>query len=175
MIKYRRPLPNEAETFAELHVQCWREAYVDILPSALMQSLDVGKRLPMWVKNLSDNSRIIFGAYDEGAAVGFIIAGKPVEELFDDMDGHIAAIYIAASQYRRGIGQALMSKVAGAWAEQGGDSLALGVLAENARARAFYESLGGKLIKTGTYEWDGFPLADAIYSFDDLPALLSKD
>ena len=56
-----------------------------------------------------------------------------------------------------------------------GHALALGVLAENKRARLFYESLGGKLIKTGTYEWDGFPLADAIYNFDDLPALIGKD
>ncbi len=175
MIEYRRPRLDEAEVFAALHVQCWREAYVDILPSELMQSFDVSQRLPMWQKNLADSSRTIFAAYDGGVPVGFIIAGKPVEQLFENMDGHIAAIYVAASHYRRGIGQTLMAMAAKAWSAKGGRSLALGVLAENTRARSFYETLGAKLIKTGTYEWGGFSLADAFYKFEDLSILIGKD
>ena len=107
--------------------------------------------------------------------MGFIVTGKAIEHLFDDIDGHVSALYIASFHYRRGIGQILMGLAAKAWLAQGGHSLALGVLAENTRARSFYEALGGKLVKTGIYEWDGFPLADAIYNFDDLPALIGKD
>lgn len=175
MIEYRRPGLDEAETFAALHVQCWREAYQSIVPAELMAKYKIKTRLPMWETTLPDQQRIVFCAYDQGCAVGFIVAGKAIEHLFDDIDGHVSALYIASSHYRRGIGQILMGLAAKAWLAQGGHSLALGVLAENTRARSFYEALGGKLVKTGIYEWDGFPLADAIYNFDDLPALIGKD
>ena len=175
MITYRRPHLDEAEIFAALHVQCWREAYRDIVPAELMAKYKIKTRLPMWESILPDQQRIVFGAYDQGYAVGFIVAGEAIEELFNDIDGHVAALYIAASHYRRGIGRTLMGLAAKAWFAEGGHALALGVLAENKPARSFYEVLGGKLIKTGTYEWDSFPLADAIYNFDDLPALFGKD
>lgn len=175
MIEYGRPRLDEAEAFAALHVQCWRETYSDIVPAELMAKFKIKTRLPMWKMILPDQRSIVLGAYDQGSAVGFIVAGKAGEHLFDDIDGHIAALYIASSHYRRRIGHTLMALAAEAWFAQGGHSLALGVLAENTRARSFYESLGGKLVKTGTYEWDGFPLADAIYNFDNLTALIGKD
>jgi hypothetical protein len=49
--------------------------------------------------------------------------------------------------------------------------MTVGVLADNKTARAFYEKLGARLVKTGTYDWSGFKLPDAIYVFDDLPSL----
>ena len=59
----------------------------------------------------------------------------------------------------------------GQWLGRGGTSLALGVLAANSRARAFYENCGARLVSEGTYNWDGHDLPDAIYCFDDLRRL----
>ena len=171
MIEYRRPRLDEAETFSALHVQCWREAYKDIVPAELMAKYRIKTRLPMWESILPDQQRIVFGAYDQGIAVGFIVAGQASEELFDDIDGHVAALYITASHYRRGIGRTLVGLAAKAWIAQGGQSLAFGVLAENKTARAFYERLGARLIKTGSYDWDGHMIPDAIYVFEDLTLL----
>ena len=172
MIEYRRPRLDEAEVFAALHVQCWREAYRGIVPAELMAKFKIKTRLPMWETILLDQQRIVFGAYDQGRAVGFIVAGKASEHLFDDIDGHIAAIYIAASHHRRGIGRKLISLSAKIWADTGGHSLALGVLAQNTSARAFYETLGARLVKTGSYDWDGHLIPDAIYVFEDLAFLI---
>jgi ribosomal protein S18 acetylase RimI-like enzyme len=168
---YRRPTPDEAETMAALHVQCWREAYVGIVPDHLMATFEVKQRIPMWQKSLGDATRIVFAAYDTEKPVGFVMAGQPVEHMFGGEDGHIAAIYIAASHHRLGIGRKLIGLAAKAWSVRGGHSLALGVLAENVSARSFYESLGARLVRTGTYDWDGYSLNDVIYVFENLPLL----
>lgn len=157
---------------AALHVQCWREAYAAFLPPELMATFSTQSRLPMWQKSLGDETRIVVAAYDRQMPVAFAIAGFPEERFFDGEDGHIAALYVASSHYRMGIGRKLIALTAQRWLAQGGHSLALGVLAENVRARSFYEALGARLVKETTFEWDGFPLPDAIYEFEDLPALI---
>ena len=168
-LSYRRPNIDEVAAFAELHVQCWREAFTEILPADLVATFDAAQRVPMWQRCLADEKRIVVGAYDNGKPVGFIIAGKPLEHLLQGTDGQIDTIYIAASHYRMGIGRQLIGRAARAWQEQGGHAFTLGVLAENIRARSFYESLGAKLALLTTYNWGGYDLPDAIYVFDDLP------
>jgi ribosomal protein S18 acetylase RimI-like enzyme len=168
---YRRPLPDEAEAMAALHIACWRECYVDIVPRELMEKSTSSSRLPIWRDALSDSSRVVFAAYDGEIAIGFILVGKSKVPNFQGEDGHIAALYLAASHYRQGIGSCLISIAAAKWIEQGGHSLSLSVLSENIRARHFYEALGARLVKLSIYEWDEHELPNAIYVFEDLPKL----
>ena len=171
MIAIRRPRAAEAPAMAALHIACWREAYRGIVPDDLLARADLSKRTAVWRGAIADPERIVLAAYDGERAAGFIIAGKPLEHLFDGMDGHIAALYVARSHYRKGIGRRLLGTGAGQWLGRGGTSLALGVLAANSRARAFYENCGARLVSEGTYNWDGHDLPDAIYCFDDLRRL----
>ena len=165
-VKFRRPERKEAEAFAALHVQCWREAYPAILPAKLMATFSTEMRLPMWQAALINPERFILGAYVDGEPVGFVMSGAPSEKYIDDQDGHLWALYIAASQHRKGIGRALTFAAMQHWIEQGGKTMTVGVLAENKSARAFYESMGAKLLKYGTYNWSGFDLPDCLYIFD---------
>ena len=166
-----RPPIDDAETLAALHIACWREAYGELVPAELLNTADLAKRTQIWRTALADPGRIVLAAYDGEKPAGFIMAGPPSEALFDGIDGHVAALYILASHQRRGIGRRSLALAAGQWLAQGGASLALGVLAENHKARRFYEALGGRLVKTGIHEWDGHPLSDAIYVFEDLGRL----
>ncbi len=170
-VTYRRPMPEEAQAFAALHVQCWREAYPPYVPADLLASFSAEKRLPMWEGVLATAERIVIGAYVADQPVGFIIAGPAPEQLITSQDGHVWALYIAAAQHRRGIGRNLMAQAAAKWRARGGTSLTVGVLRDNQPARVFYESLGAKLTRTGTYDWDGHELADCIYWIDDLAKL----
>jgi len=165
-ITYRRPLPDEARAFAALHVQCWREAYVNYLPAALMATFSVEKRLPMWEGVLATAERIVFGAYAGDVPVGFIIAGSTPEQLIEKQDGHVWALYIAQAAHRRGIGRMLMGLAARKWLERGGHTFTIGVLRDNAPARSFYEALGAVLVSEGIYKWDDHPLADCTYYLD---------
>jgi ribosomal protein S18 acetylase RimI-like enzyme len=171
-IIYRRPLPFEAEAMAALHVECWREAYADILPAELMATFSVGMRLPLWQKVIPDEARFVLGAFDQAEPVGFVISGPSAENYIEDQDGNLDTIYIAASHYRRGIGRELLARAAEDWLQRGGKTMTVGVLAQNIRARSFYESQGARLAKLTIYNWDGHELPDAIYVFEDLLSLI---
>lgn len=169
---YRRPSLDEAEAMSALHVQCWREAYADILPKELMSSFSDETRLPMWQAVIPNADRFVLAAYEDDRAVGFVISGDTDEKHIENQDGHLWGLYIAADYGRRGIGRQLIARAAADWLARGGTSITIGVLAENIRARGFYEALGAKLVRLSTYEWDGYPLDDTIYVFEDLAALI---
>lgn len=171
MIEYRRPNLEEAEVFAELHVQCWREAYAIIVPADVISKFDVAAVTRSWRDHLSHADRFVLAAYDNDRAVGFINQGAPVEPFYDGMDGHVAALYVAASHLRLGIGRKLLGAAAIDWLNRGGHSIALGVLADNLPAKAFYESMGGVVKKNGFFKWHGHDLPDVIYAFEDLASL----
>jgi ribosomal protein S18 acetylase RimI-like enzyme len=173
-ITYRKPVPDEAEAFAALHVRCWRESLAGILPPELMANFSTAKRLPMWQARLADDKLFVMGAYADGLPCGFVMSGRADEAHIPDQDGHLWSLYIAAAQHRRGIGRRLVGFAAREWQARGGTSMTVGVLAENVQARRFYESLGAVLVKEGQYVWDGHPLADCIYLWKDL-AKIAKD
>jgi len=155
---------------AALHVQCWRESLGDILPPDVIAGFDVTKMTAAWEKRLADPTRIIHAAYAGDNPVGFVIGGA-AEPPGYGMDGNVAAIYVAARWHRKGLGKALMGLMARDWQAHGGRGLALEVIAANARARSFYDALGGQAVSTGTYVWDGHPLPVVVYHFGNLPAL----
>jgi ribosomal protein S18 acetylase RimI-like enzyme len=168
VIHYRKPRPDEAEAFAALHVLCWREAYPTYLPPELMATFSTEKRLPMWQAALVNPERFILGAYADDVAVGFVMSGATDEKHIPEQDGHLRALYIAASQHRRGIGRHLAFAAAQHWVGEGGSTLTIGVLTANKPARAFYERLGAELVGESTYYWDGFALPDCLYIWRDL-------
>lgn len=170
-LEFRRPKSDEAGAMAALHVQCWREAYANILPEQLLSTFTDETQLPMWQVVIPSVDRFVLAAYVDGKVVGFVISGATDEKHIENQDGHLWSLYIAADYGRRGIGRHLISCVAADWMEKGGTSLTIGVLAENIRARSFYESLGARLVQLCTYEWDGYLLPDTIYVFENLPAL----
>jgi GNAT superfamily N-acetyltransferase len=174
-IVYRECMPDDAPAIAGLHIQCWREAYAGMVPQAILDAADVGERTENWRKNFVANTHLTLAALDASDAVGFIHAGPPRENLFEGMDGHVGALYVLKSHYRQGIGAALLRRAAAWWLDRDGHTMALGVLAENLPARQFYEALGGRLVKTGTFNWHGFDLPEAFYVFDDLPRLARRD
>ncbi len=167
-LEFRRPIFDEAEAMARLHVQCWREAYADILPVELINSFTDQTRLPMWQAVIPNADRFVLAAYDDGKPVGFVISGGSDEKHIVNQDGHLWGLYIAASHSRRGIGRHLIACAVHDWLARGGTTMTIGVLAENIRARSFYEALGAKLVKLGTYEWGGVLLPDTVYILEDL-------
>jgi ribosomal protein S18 acetylase RimI-like enzyme len=174
MITFQRPNIAEAAAMAQLHVQCWREAYSAIVPEELVARFDVAHMIVRWQEHLQKEKRLVIAAYDDEQPIAFVNSVSPVEKIDDEMDGHIAALYVAQSYYRQGLGRKLMALAAADWLVKGGHSITLGVLSANQRARAFYEAMGGRMVKTGTYDWHGHQLEDAIYVFEDLPRLAAS-
>ena len=170
----RNPAIDEAEAIARLHIACWREAYPGIVPAAALAGADLGERTAKWRQSIADPDSFVLAVFDGGEPVAFILARPRSDADASAGDGEIPALYVRASHYRLKLGSRLMAAAAGWWLSREGRSLRLGVLAANVRAVAFYERLGGRVVKTGTYHWGGADLPDAIYVFDDLPALAAR-
>jgi ribosomal protein S18 acetylase RimI-like enzyme len=168
---YRKPWPEEAAAMARLHIACWREAYGAMVPPEILVNADLDQRTAAWLRHLADAETFVLAAFAGNEPVGFIIAHPNRDPATAGADGQIAALYVAAAHYRRGIGRRLMATAANWWRAQGGQVLGLGVLVDNGRARAFYESLGGRHSQTGNYMWDGHAVPHAIYLFEELARL----
>lgn len=175
MITYRRPRVDEAEVFATIHVNCWREAYEGIIPADYLAQQTPEKRKRMWGEVTVNPDRIVIGAYLDGQAVGFALAGKPVEQLYENEDGQLAALYILQKFHRMGIGRALVKQSAAQWMGMGGHSMSLATFEANTPARRFYEALGARILKFREDNWDGMTFSTVIYVWADLPALIIRN
>lgn len=167
----RVPAADEAEAIAHLHIACWREAYEGIVPADALAAADLSARTEKWRRNLTDGS-FALAAFDDETPVAFILARPNDDPAIPGADGQIAALYVLASHHRLKLGTKLMAAAARWWMARGGQSLGLGVLTDNSRAVAFYDRMGGRVVKRGIYRWDDrHPLPDAIFVFDDLARL----
>jgi ribosomal protein S18 acetylase RimI-like enzyme len=132
----REPSVSDAAAIADLHVSTWREAYSHLLPGDFFSEEYIAARHRMWQHVLSNPREdvVVRIAESEGSLVGFAWVGPGRDLAGNDAprDRHLYAIYLAASHYGSGAGQALLDRTLG-----DGPAM-LWVAKENPRAVAFY-------------------------------------
>ena len=140
-----RPATHEdAAAIAHVHVRSWQVAYRGLLPDATLDRLSVEQRRTTWLQML-ENIDDAFALVAEGDAglVGFCSMATPSR---DDDAGEttceVAAIYVAPSVWRVGIGDALLDEALRKVRQDGWREATLWVFAANAGARAFYDGFG---------------------------------
>jgi GNAT superfamily N-acetyltransferase len=144
---------NDAAAITAVHCQSWLETYQGLIPQGVIEARAiVDKRLSEWRERLREphSKQVVFVAESHGNVHGFIwIAQSDASTLkrtpgFED---HIHALYVLASDHKRGVGRALVGAAAGAMLQRGSRSLSLDVLASNP-ARQFYEHLGARFLRS---------------------------
>jgi ribosomal protein S18 acetylase RimI-like enzyme len=152
---------GDAAEIATSHVRAWQGGYADVVSGEYLRSLDsdLAKRTLRW-------QTILLGAEAEG---GFVLVGEIDSELVGFLSGgpcrdpgqpeplgEVHACYVDPAHWRLGVGSALLAAGierlgAGKYREA-----VLWVLADNRRARSFYEARGwvGDGGQT-TFELDG--------------------
>jgi GNAT superfamily N-acetyltransferase len=173
-IAIRRATPDDAPAIARVRIDCWRQTYRGLIPDAYLDGMDVDDSIALWERVLTaaDAGRAnVFVADNGGDVVGFA-AGHGLAEPRHGLDAELTAVYIRREFQRGGIGRRLVAAVAGAQRDCGAHGLIVWVIAGNKNARAFYEQLGGVLLVQQPFEWDGVPLVEAGYGFDDIDALI---
>lgn len=170
-ITYQVPRVDDASAIALLHVTSWREAYDGMIPSGILENVDMADRTARWKSYLDVDGSPTYLARADSEAAGFIRAGPVKEPLAEGADGHIFALYILKRFHRRGIGRRLIGLAARDWLNQGGKALSVGVLTANQPARAFYEALGARFVRPDVYPWHGHNLPETIYIFENLEEL----
>jgi ribosomal protein S18 acetylase RimI-like enzyme len=132
MVDIRRAVEADVGSGARCHVECWREAYSELVDPARLTLIvaDIAERAELW-RSLIDTGRPPLVAVDGGQVVGFAIAG-PTQEADAPAAFQLYAINVRQAYYGTGAGQRLFD---GAVGDLG---CFLWVARDNPRAIAFY-------------------------------------
>ncbi|MFG2054984.1 GNAT family N-acetyltransferase [Micromonospora sp. NPDC048930] len=149
MLTIRREEPDDAEAVARVHVHSWQAGYAGIMPDEVLGRLNPAA----WAQRRRDlgtadpeHPFTTLLAEAGGTLAGFTTFG-PYRNNQDrgDLDpayGEILAIYLEPAWWGSGAGRALLAAARAGLAERGWTEYRLWVLADNARARRFYERAG---------------------------------
>ena len=146
------PVVRQAEVadsaeIASSHVRSWQAGYADVISSEFLGGLDarLTERTLRW-------QTIILGAEAEGGFVlvgeldgelaGLLSGGRCREPAKNEPIGEVHGCYVDPACWGRGVGSALMAAGIERLARAGYPEAVLWVLADNPRARAFYERHG---------------------------------
>ena len=170
----RPVVPGDAEALAEIHAVAWREAYGALMPPHILAGFGVEQRRLLWRGLLEQSETLpwvdVALAPSPPRPVGFVWS-RPVEEPGAAFEAEIVALNVHPSAWRRGHGRRLMAAAAARLRSAGTDSLYLWVFRENLTARAFYESLGGRILDSDAERLGALSLPTLAYGWRPLRAL----
>lgn len=134
----RRAGAEDADAIARVHVRTWQAAYRDVFPPEQLAAIVVEPRALAWQALLA--GRVTAFVDEDGA--GFASVGPSRDE---DGAGELYAIYVLPERWGSGLARELLAAAEAELRAQGFVEATLWVLADNPRARGFYESCGWRL------------------------------
>ena len=145
LITVRRARKADAEEIAAVHDAAWRDAYRGVIPGRELERM-IARRGPRWWNSaISRGSRLLVLDFDE-AIGGYASYGRNrVPSL--PYRGEIFELYLAPEFQGLGFGRRLFEAARADLADNGYPSMLVWALGDNDRALAFYERLGGKMIR----------------------------
>jgi ribosomal protein S18 acetylase RimI-like enzyme len=139
-VQVRPARPEDAAAVAAVHVRTWQEAYEPVFGADRLAGMDVEVRRRRWERWLRDGERVWVAEADD-RVVGFAWIGDSRDA---EGEGELFAIYVLPEAWGGGAGPALMAAALGGLRERY-RTATLWVLADNPRARRFYEREGWRL------------------------------
>jgi L-amino acid N-acyltransferase YncA len=160
---------QDAGAIARVHVESWRTTYAGMVPAEYLASLDVGQREVSWREWLPLDIDV-FVAEVDGEVVGFV-GGGAIREPVEGFDAELFAIYLLRDAQRRGIGMALLKRLAGSLKARGYRSMMAWVLEDNSSGE-FYSRSGGVRVASKEMEVGGVMLPVVAYGWGDLEGII---
>ena len=151
--------PEDARGIAEVHVRTWQAAYRHAFPAEVLDGLSIDERELGWLEGLEEGMDI-WVADDGEAIVGFAAAGPSRTE---EESVELYAIYVLPEHWGSGAARELMAAAIGSFVEGQYATAMLWVLADNPRARRFYEREGWHVEGTRTDAVRGVEVDEARY------------
>jgi RimJ/RimL family protein N-acetyltransferase len=177
MISVRPATVDDSDQIARAHIRTWQAAYAHVLPAAYLASFDP----PVWAER---RRRLIaeqtppdgcYVAEVDDAIVGHATVGRfrDGDGVRDPDVGEILAIYVVPEQWSAGVGPALLRAGMDHLVRHGLSEIRLWVIADNPRARRFYERFGfvadggSRLVPVGADYPDARPVEHIRYTLRD--------
>ena len=161
MVTIRPEGPDDAEAVAGVHVRAWQACYAGIMPDEVLSRLNVAvwaqRRRDLGTADGDHPFRTLLAEADDAAVIGFTTVGPyRNNQDRDDLDHRYAEIltmYVEPAHWGTGAGRELMAAAVAELTGRGWAEVRLWVLADNRRARRFYERAGLAADgETSTYE-----------------------
>jgi ribosomal protein S18 acetylase RimI-like enzyme len=150
VIRVRRATSDDAAAIATVHVHAWQAAYARILPEAFLRSLSIAERTSVWHTRLQERPAQTYVAEHAAQVIGWAVVGRSREADAPDTTGELWAIYVAPEHWGTGAGRALWTQGRTRLEALGCLDAVVWVLADNQRARRFYERVGFAPAPDGT-------------------------
>jgi ribosomal protein S18 acetylase RimI-like enzyme len=165
----------DVPAMARVHVDAWRTTYRGIVPDDYLAGLRYESRESMWRRILTEagDRHAVYVAELPATGIVGIASGGPPLRRDSRFAAELHAIYILSAFQRGGLGRRLVAAVIGDLVASGMRSVLVRVLAANP-SRAFYEALGGRLVRSETIDLGGAELQEVTYGWDDVALLLAR-
>ena len=145
LITVRNAREEDAAGIADVHDSAWRDAYRGIIPGRELEKM-IARRGPAWWQSaIVGKSRIVVLDFDETIG-GYASYGRNRVRSMP-YGAEIFELYIAPEFQGLGFGRRLFNAARSDLVDHGYTSLIVWALADNDRAIAFYNRLGGRFVR----------------------------
>jgi ribosomal protein S18 acetylase RimI-like enzyme len=139
----------DAPAVTAVRAASWRTGYAGVVPDEVLAEIRETPRPQMFDYLAEPPARHLFVVAEaaDGTISGYCNGGPYRTDRDDDSSrdgdlGEIFAIYVSPTRWGQGVGQALLSRSLRLLFDDGFKQVRLWVLADNPRARRFYEAAG---------------------------------
>jgi GNAT superfamily N-acetyltransferase len=165
MVLVRAAKEQDASAIAQVHVHSWPTTYVGIVPDDYLATPNEAERVLLWRNWLTRDIQVYVAELD-GEVVGFVSGGQ-IREPLQGYDAELFAIYLLDRAQGRGLGTALLRKLAESLRAKGFKGMTVWVLERNP-AIHFYEKSGAALVNAKEIEIGGVLLREVAFAWPDL-------
>ncbi|MCB8819159.1 GNAT family N-acetyltransferase [Microvirga rosea] len=168
LVSIRHAKPADAQALSHVFESAWREAYRGIIPGLALEKM-LTRRGPRWWRSTVTRGRPLV-VIDLGQGVaGYISYGRCRDRSLP-AEGEIDEFYLLPEYQGVGLGRRLFQAARNDLRDRGMGRVAVWALADNERACAFYEGMGGRRITRVEERIGGAPLAKVAFLFADTRA-----
>lgn len=168
---FRQAAISDAATIGTIQVTSWRSAFRGIAPDDYLDhQVSPESQADDWREILADGGQIVIVAEFKNEVVGYAWAHREDDPAIE-WDAELISMHILPELKRQGIGRGLVSTIAAELRNRDCSSFFLTVLEENFPARAFYESMGGKLVGSRKSQLGGKDVTDVYYAWQNISNL----
>lgn len=159
----RRARPGDVEMLSTVFDAAWREAYQGLIPGLALQRFIAKRGESAW-RAMIGRGRGLAAMEFDGRVIAYAAYGRARERSLQ-AEGEIDELYVAPEYQGLGLGSRLFRAVRNDLSDHGLARLGVWALADNTRARAFYERLGGRAGPDGVERVSGACLPRVGYLF----------
>ncbi|HEX2138001.1 MAG TPA: GNAT family N-acetyltransferase [Microvirga sp.] len=163
LVSIRHAKPDDAEGLSRVFEQAWREAYQGIIPGVALERM-LARRGPRWWHSTVSRGRPL-AVLDIGQGIaGYVSYGRCRDRSLP-AKGEIDELYLAPEYQGIGLGRRLFKAVRNDLADRDLERIVVWALADNERACAFYERMGGRSIAQVKERIGGVSLSKIAFLF----------